>query len=110
MELNMDLSRAALVVCITIAIVIAFNAAIYATYRRGKGPSTIDMFRTAARTARDPWKGEDDALEELSRLTAQFRDDGPSEENAENNRPELGRDGLIVNEYDKYIDQRDSEG
>ena len=83
MELNMDLGRAALVVCITIAVVIAINAAIYATYRRGKGPSTIDMFRTAARTARDPWKGEDDALQELSQLTAQFREDSPPEENAE---------------------------
>jgi hypothetical protein len=75
----MDLSKAALVVCITIIIVIAINAAIYASYRRGQGPSTIDMFRQAARTARDPWKVEDDALEELSQLTAQFRDDRPPE-------------------------------
>jgi hypothetical protein len=54
----MDLSKAALVICITLVIVIVINAAIYATYRRGRGPSTIDMFRQAARTARDPgrWK------------------------------------------------------
>lgn len=83
MELNVDLGRAALVICITLFVVIGFNAAIYAAYRRGKGPSTIDMFRTAAHTARSPWKGEDDALQELSQLTAQFRENHPPEEDGE---------------------------
>jgi hypothetical protein len=84
----MDLSKAALVICITLVIVIVINAAIYATYRRGRGPSTIDMFRQAARTARDPWKVEDDALEELSQLTAQFRKDRPLVEKDEVKGPE----------------------
>jgi hypothetical protein len=88
MELNMDPGRAALVICITIVIVIGINAAIYATYRRGKGPSTIDMFRTAARTARDPWKSEADALEELSQLTAQFKGDRMPEQKDDNKKPD----------------------
>ena len=84
----MDIGRAALVICITLIIVIGINAAIYATYRRGKGPNTIDMFRSAARTARDPWKNEDEALRELSKLTAQFRDDYPPAEAEGSERPD----------------------
>jgi hypothetical protein len=73
--LFMDIDRATIVICVTLFIVIGINAAIYASYRRGTQSTTIDLLRKAAKRARDPWKVEDQALQELSELTSQFRGD-----------------------------------
>jgi hypothetical protein len=64
----MDLSKAAIVVGITLLIVILFNLAIFSTFgkKRGDKNETIDMLSRAFKTARDPWKGEDNDLQELS--------------------------------------------
>ena len=70
----MDLDRATLVVCLTIAAVIAFNVMIYLSLRRGNEVTTVDLLRKAARRARDPWKDEDDALQELSSLVAGLKE------------------------------------
>ena len=69
----MDPNRVFLVVCITIVGVIAFNALIYLSLRRGNEANAVDMFRQAAKRARNPWKDEDDALEELSNLVASLK-------------------------------------
>jgi hypothetical protein len=70
-----DFNKVFLVVCLTILGVIALNAIIYLSLRRGDEANAIDMVRKAARRARDPWKDEDDALEELSRLVTDIRRD-----------------------------------
>jgi hypothetical protein len=69
----MDPNRVFLVICLTLVAVVAFNVIIYLSVRRGNEVKTIDMFRKAARRARDPWKDEDDALKELSNLVASLK-------------------------------------
>ena len=71
----MDFNKVFLVVCLTILGVIALNALIYLSLRRGDEANAIDLMRKAARRARDPWKDEDDALKELSRLVTNIRRD-----------------------------------
>ena len=69
----MDLDRATLVICLTVAGVIAFNVMIYLSLRRGDEVTTVDLMRKAARRARNPWKDEDDALQELSSLVSDLK-------------------------------------
>jgi hypothetical protein len=71
----MDVERATLVICITVFVIIAINAAIYVSFRRGNQSTSIDLFRKAITRARDPWETEDRALQELSDLTSQFRNE-----------------------------------
>jgi len=71
----MDLDRAFLVVCLTVGAVILFNVMIYLSLRRGNEVTTVDLMRNAARRARNPWKDEDDALQELSDIVAGLRSD-----------------------------------
>ena len=71
----MDYSKAILIVSITLVVVIILNAAIYVGTRRKRPNNTIEMFRTAAKRARNPWEDEDTALSELSDLVDKFRDD-----------------------------------
>jgi hypothetical protein len=86
----MDFDRAFLVVCLTVAAVIAFNVMIYLSLRRGNEVTTIDLMSKAARRARNPWKDEDDALKELANLVSDLQSDKQAE-TAENqtNREEL---------------------
>ena len=70
----MDTDRAALVICLTLFIVIGINAAIYVSFRRGEGVRQVDLFRQAFKTARQPWKSEDDALKELSDLVSDIKE------------------------------------
>jgi hypothetical protein len=74
----MDLEKAALVICLTLFVVIGFNAAIYVSFRRGDGVKQVDLFRQAFKTARQPWKAEDDALQELSELVSEIKQKTPS--------------------------------
>lgn len=74
----MDLERAALVICLTLFVVIGINAAIYVSFRRGDGVRQVDLFRQAFKTARQPWKTEDDALKELSDLVSEIKGRSPS--------------------------------
>ena len=62
----MDLDRASLVICLTVGVVILINVMIYLSLRRGNEVTTVDLFRKAAKRARNPWQDEDDALRELS--------------------------------------------
>ena len=82
----MDPNRVFLVVCLTIVGVIAFNVMIYLSLRRGNEVNTVDMFRKAAKRARNPWKDEDVALKELSNLVAGLKkEDVPREDTLEDN-------------------------
>jgi len=70
----MDYSKVALVVCVTVVIVIGINAAIYAAYGKGGSTGTVEMFRQAAKRARDPWGQVESDLEELSRRVTELSD------------------------------------
>jgi len=78
----MDTDRAALVICLTLFIVIGINAAIYVSFRRGEGVRQVDLFRQAFKTARQPWKSEDDALKELSDLVSDIKERSSSPEDS----------------------------
>ena len=69
----MDYSKAALVVCLTLIIVIGFNIILYISATRDKSASTIEMLQRASQRARDPWENEDNNLEELSRIVSTLK-------------------------------------
>jgi len=69
----MDGEKVALVICLTLFIVVGVNAAIYAMSRGGSTLSQIEILRRASQRARQPWKPEDEALEELSKRVAELR-------------------------------------
>jgi hypothetical protein len=87
----MDLDRAFLVVCLTVAVVIAINVMIFLSLRRGNEVTTIDLMRKAARRARNPWKDEDEALKELANLVSDLQSDKqePEAVDDQTNRKEL---------------------
>ncbi|MBE9474476.1 MAG: hypothetical protein IMY85_06260 [Chloroflexi bacterium] len=87
----MDLDRAFLVVCLTVAVVIAINVMIFLSLRRGNEVTTIDLMRKAARRARNPWKDEDEALKELANLVSDLQSDKqePEAVDDQTNREEL---------------------
>lgn len=82
----MDPNRAFLIVCLTVSAVIFFNVMIYLSLRRRNETTTIDLMRKAARRARDPWKDEDDALQELSNLVSGLKDEIPKTNTPDENR------------------------
>lgn len=73
----MDMTRAGLVVALTLIIVVAVNVVIYymvAHDRSNKGTAgQIELFRRAARRVRDPWQDEDNALKELSQRVEELK-------------------------------------
>jgi hypothetical protein len=87
----MDLDRAFLVIFLTVAAVVVFNVILYLSVRRGDEVTTIDLMRKAARRARNPWKDEDDALQELSELVSEFKSNSQelSEEDEQQNNRDL---------------------
>ena len=79
----MDMDRAFLVICLTVGAVVLINVMIYLSLRRGNEVTTVDLFRKAARRARNPWKDEDDALQELSDLVAGLKSNSEHTESVE---------------------------
>jgi len=75
----MDYSKAALVVCLTLIIVIGFNVMIYVSAKRDKSAGTIELLRRASQQARDPWRNEDADLDELSRMVSALRNKDPED-------------------------------
>lgn len=69
----MEMSKVALVVCLTLFIVVGINAALLVALRRGKEASQIDLLRRAAHRAQQPWAHEDEALKELSRRVSELK-------------------------------------
>lgn len=79
METNLDLGRAALVVILALVGVVFINVAIYYMVK-GKGTiGQIQMIRKAAGRARNPWEGEDQALQDLSELVKQLKNPAPDQ-------------------------------
>lgn len=73
-----------LVLCLTLFLVVGINAAIYASLRGGGTQTQIDLFRRAAQRARQPWKDEDEALQELSRRVAALKGKSAHDEDQAN--------------------------
>ncbi len=71
----MDYSKAFLVVCLTLIIVIGINAAIYVMLSRRNEVGQIELLRRASKRARQPWREEDDNLQELSQRVKELRKD-----------------------------------
>ncbi|OGO66229.1 MAG: hypothetical protein A2Z45_09625 [Chloroflexi bacterium RBG_19FT_COMBO_55_16] len=69
----MNTDNVTLVVCLTLFIVVGINAALYVALRRGKEASLVELTRRAVHRLRDPWKDEDEALQELSKLVSKFK-------------------------------------
>lgn len=59
--------KAILVVCVSIVVILIANGLIYLVIRGKRGLNFIDVFQIANRRATQTYKGEDDALQELSR-------------------------------------------
>ena len=72
----MDPTKTFWVVCITLFLVIGFNAMLYAWAKRDQTVGQIELLRRATSRARQPWKTEDQALEELSEQVKQFKTPG----------------------------------
>jgi len=64
--------KVTLVIGLTLIIVIGVNVILYFAVRDRSLPHQIELFRRAARRARNPWQDEDDALGELSDLVSKL--------------------------------------
>jgi len=64
--------KVTLVIGLTLIIVIGVNVILYFAVRDRSLPHEIELFRRAARRARNPWQDEDDALGELSDLVSKL--------------------------------------
>ena len=82
----MDYSKAILVVCLTLFIVIGVNAWIYVSISRKNSIGQIELLRRAANRAKNPWQPEDDNLSELSRLVKGLQDVKDVTENNEDEK------------------------
>lgn len=92
MEVNYDTGRAFLVIVLTVIGVIFINLSIYYMVRNRSTIGQIDLLRKVSKQARNPWLGEDQALEELSKLVKSLEKDTqkPVEEIEKNNRESNG--------------------
>ena len=79
----MDYGKATLIICLTIFIVIGINAGIYVSLRRGTSISQIELLRKAAGQISQPWKKEDNALQELSRRVGELSSTVDSREDSQ---------------------------
>jgi len=71
----MDFSRAFVIVAIALVVVILFNVGIYFGYGRKNSRNEYnDMIKTM-KQMRNPWKEEDDNLQELSQRVAALKKD-----------------------------------
>ena len=80
---EIDFEKLLLVICLTVLIVAGLNALAYAALRRGNEANMIELTRKAAQRARNPWKDEEQALQELSRLVTSLKETGAGEQDTE---------------------------
>ncbi len=59
---------------VVVVLVIGVNGVLILLLRSGRDARHIELWRRAAKRARDPWKAEDDALQELSRAVEPFKE------------------------------------
>jgi cell division protein FtsB len=80
----MESDNILLVICLTLFLVVGLNAAIFVSLRGGGTQTQIELFRRAAQRARQPWKDEDEALQELSRRVAALKEKRKNDEDQAN--------------------------
>ncbi len=64
-----------LVLCVVLVLGLGVPASLYLSARRGGGAQQIELWKRAGDRARNPWKAEDDNLEELARKVDALKDD-----------------------------------
>jgi hypothetical protein len=75
----MDTSKASAVICLTLVAVIIVNLLIYFSFRRGFTLPEIDVLRKFATRSNQPWRREQEELDELSKLVEKLKQ--PQEQN-----------------------------
>lgn len=61
-------TKALIAIGIVLLLVVGINGALYLMLRKGKSNRHFQLWQKAASSARNPWKEEDDQLQELSKL------------------------------------------
>ena len=74
----MDPDRVVLVLCLVTLIVVGVNGVLLVSFLRGRRVGEIELLRKAAKTARNPLRGEQADLEELARRVAEIKG-GPTD-------------------------------
>ena len=64
METVPHLSPAA-VICLVVLIVVAVNGGLFLAVKRGGSHRQVELLRRAAKTARNPWAEQEQAMDEL---------------------------------------------
>lgn len=59
---------------LVVIIVLGINGFLLLTLKRSKNADTIKMFQNAAKNIRNPWKTEEEDLENLSHLVANLKE------------------------------------
>jgi hypothetical protein len=80
----MDLGKASLVICLTLGAVVVVNLLIYFTLRRGVKLRELDLMRKITISSRQPFRKEQEELEELSKLVDGLRTSAEKDNREEN--------------------------
>jgi hypothetical protein len=69
----MDLEKAGLVVCITVAVVVLINVSLISLARRGRLADDIKRTIAAANRGNSAWRQDDETMTELSRRVNELK-------------------------------------
>jgi hypothetical protein len=69
----MDPTKAILVVVITVGAVVLLNVIIYMAFKQGREVKSINLMRKSIDRMKNPWKDEDDNLNELRHLVEKMQ-------------------------------------
>lgn len=85
----------ALVICLAFGLVAAINAGLYIALARGNSQAQIRTIERAVRSVRDPWKSENQAVEELHQRVARLPELEPGAQDSSQPAapPRAGGDG-----------------
>ncbi len=67
--------RAILIICLTVFVAVGILAVLYAGARRGSAIGQIEIAKKIFKGARDPWKPEDEQMDELARKVEALKKD-----------------------------------
>lgn len=68
--------RAILIICLTVFVAVGILAVLYAGARRGSAIGQIEIAKKIIKGARDPWKPEDEQMDELARKVEDLKKSG----------------------------------
>lgn len=73
-------TRVIVALCLVAVLVIGINAALFFSLRKTSTTRHVQLWQKAAKRVREPWKDEDEALQNLSKLVSQLREEQESAE------------------------------